>query len=127
MLLGSSARRIGAGEPSSSPGFLLRFLLSEKICRSSASLRSRVARLPWVPPGLAGLAMLNWLGFRSRALDSLISRTSFSRFSRFFFCVSVLMRRSRRVLVRALCSRFAVSVLKVWTFLLSWVLRSYSF
>lgn len=55
--------------------------------------------------------MLNWLGFRSKALESLISRTSFSRFSRFFFWVRVLIRRSRRVEVRARCSRLAVSAL----------------
>ncbi len=93
----SRARRWGAGEPSSSLLLLLRFLFLLSMPISSISRRNRVARLPCVPPGLAGLVMLNWLGCRSRAEASEISSASFSLLSLNFLVMMPLIRRSRRV------------------------------
>ena len=77
---------------------------------SSASSLCRVClvfRLPWIPPGLPGLAMLNWLGWRSNALVSATSNCSFSRISRFFRWETDWTSRSRMVSVSRLYSSAA--------------------
>jgi hypothetical protein len=70
------------GEPtSSSASFRFRLPAASPTPFMSSCSRcrvNRVLRLVWLPPGLAGLVMLNWLGCKRSALVSAISSCSFS-------------------------------------------------